>query len=147
MTNDSGTARGRRYSVLMHFDVRRRGPTRHEDEIAGTRPALLFALAVGVIAGGTAVVLFAGGSALIAHFGGVGAGTRGLLVGAATWLALWIGISAGLAGGLALGFRLWASVAEPLAPPPDLPLIENEEDAAVREAEALLRRAAHRHDV
>jgi hypothetical protein len=147
MTKDPGGARGRRYSVRMHFEARRRSPTPHDDAIAGTRPALLFALALGVIAGGTAVVLFAAGSALIAHFGGVGAGTQGLLLGAATWLAFWIGLSAGLAGGLALGYRVWASVAGQVAPRPDLPLIENEEDAAVREAEALLRQAAHRHDV
>jgi hypothetical protein len=148
MTSGPGGAARRGYPDRMQFHPRPQHRSRHEDEIAGTRPALLFALALGAITGGTAVALFAGGSALIAHFGGVGGGAEGLLVGAATWLLFSIGLGAGLAAGLALGYRVWATVGDPFAPRRDLPLFEHEETAAVEAAEALLHEAAHhRHDV
>ncbi len=127
----------------MQFEFKRRRPTRHDDEVAGARPALVFALGLGVIAGLVAVGIFAGGVALIGHFGGVGSGVHGLIVGAATWLAFWVGLSVGLAGGLALGYRVWSGVATPFAARSTEAAAHDEARAAVREVEQLLHRTSH----
>jgi hypothetical protein len=132
------------------------GNRRPDDEAAGTRPAVLFAIGLGALVGGTAIAIFIGGSALISAFGGIGTGASGLLAAAGLWLAFWIGLSLGLAGGLAVGYRMWARVTRGTdgaggaaldGAPRDLDAeIREEQAAAVREAEEFLHRTNRPRD-
>jgi hypothetical protein len=111
----------------------------------GMRGALLFATVVGAFTGTIAMALFIGGSALVSHFGGYGTGTHALLIGSVAWLTFWVGLSAGIAGGLFLGVRVAARMG-PKRGQHELFAPDDEELAAVREAEQLLHRASRSHD-
>jgi hypothetical protein len=130
----------------MKREHRRERETLIEEELAGTRPALLFAAMLTGLTGGIAVLVFVVGLKLVDAFVVMEPGPSGLLTGAAVWLAFWVGLSAGLIGGLTLGYRAWQRVAPPFVRRAAEAGAREERAAAVRAAEDLLEERASRRD-
>ena len=112
---------------------------RRPDLPAGARPALYLALGIGVITGGSVVVMMVVTAILIPAIGGIGSGTSGLFTLVGVSIAFWIGTSLGVILGFGAGFRAWVALYPAYVHRSEA----TEGHAAVYEAELLLRDRAN----
>lgn len=103
--------------------------------MAGAKPALYLAIGLGVVTGGSVVLVMIVGALLISAAGGIGSGPSSLFALVGVSVAFWIGASVGIILGVSVGFRAWVS----LYPAYERRTAAAEEQAAVEEVEALLR--------
>lgn len=109
---------------------------RRLDALAGAKPALYLALGLGVVTGGSVVLVMVVTALLVGAIGGLGSGTSSLFAMLGVSIAFWIGTSVGVILGISAGFRTWAA----LYPVYERRHAVTEQQAAVDAAEQLLRR-------
>ncbi len=105
------------------------------DALAGAKPALYLAIGLGVVTGGSVVVVMLVTALLISAAGGLGSGPSEIFALVGVSVAFWIGTSLGVILGVSVGFRAWVA----LYPAYERRNATAEQQAAVEEAEALLR--------
>lgn len=108
---------------------------RRRDVLAGAKPALYLALGIGVVTGGSVVLVMVVTALMLGAVGGVGSGTSELFALAGVSIAFWIGTSVGVILGVTAGFRAWVA----LYPAYERRTTAAEQRAAINEVEQLLR--------
>ncbi|MDA0351104.1 MAG: hypothetical protein O3A10_02695 [Chloroflexi bacterium] len=116
-------------------------PQPRRDALAGGTPALYLALGIGVITGGSVVLVMVLIALSIGAIGGLGTGVSSLFAMVGVSVAFWLGKSIGVIAGLSAGFRAWVA----LYPAYERRRETAERRAAVSEAELLLRRPPDPH--
>lgn len=93
------------------MEQRRSDPAqRRLDILAGTKPALYLALGIGVVTGGSVVIVMIVSALLLGAIGGVGSGAAGLFALVGVSIAFWVGTSIGVILGVTAGFRTWIAL-------------------------------------
>ena len=101
---------------------------RRRDALEGAKPALYLALGLGVVTGGSVVIVMIVGALLLGAVGGIGNGVSGFFALIGVSIAFWLGISFGVILGVSAGFRAWTAL---------YPAYERREEAAEKRAALL----------
>jgi hypothetical protein len=106
------------------------------DVITGTRPAIYFAVGIGVVTGGSTTIVMVIAALMVISTGGIAVGTSfGMVQLLGVSIGFWLGVSFSVILGVTVGFRSWVA----LYPAYERRTATAEQRAAVEEAEALLR--------
>jgi hypothetical protein len=108
---------------------------RQRDALAGAKPALYLALGIGVVTGGSVVLVMIVTALMIGAIGGLGSGASELFALVGVSIAFWLGTSIGVILGVSAGFRAWVA----LYPAYERRTAAAEQRAAVNEVEDWLR--------